>query len=423
MRVGRYQGNLNGNRSRDPGVRARPSLRLEDILAATIPTREQLVRSASDLIPLLRKHALWAEENRRLHDEVIEALGDAGVYKLRRPKHFGGYEADSGTLVDVGTALGTGCGSTSWVASVYWIPTWMASQFPDEVQDEVFATPDVRVCGTLSPSGMAAPVDGGVVVNGKWGFISGAHHAHWQEIIAILVPPDGEPYPIMALVPMSDLLIVDDWQTSGLRGTGSVSTVAKDLFIPQERILPLPAILQGQIASRRNADSPVYRAPLMPIAAAASVGTIVGMAKNAYQSFMSRMPDRKITYTNYDSQRQAPITHFQVAEATMKIDDAEFHAHRVANLLDAKAEDGTEWKLEERARSRFDVGAVISLAKEAIGILNSASGGSSIYNGIPIQRINRDIQAVHQHALMHPNTNTELYGRVLCGLEPNTLYI
>jgi hypothetical protein len=24
---------------------------------------------------------------------------------------------------------------------------------------------------------------------------------------------------------------------------------------------------------------------------------------------------------------------------------------------------------------------------------------------------------------MHPNTNFELYGRVLCGLEPNTLYI
>jgi hypothetical protein len=27
------------------------------------------------------------------------------------------------------------------------------------------------------------------------------------------------------------------------------------------------------------------------------------------------------------------------------------------------------------------------------------------------------------HALMHPATNTELYGRILCGLEPNTLYI
>jgi alkylation response protein AidB-like acyl-CoA dehydrogenase len=392
-------------------------------LATTIPTREELVRKASDLIPLLRKHASWTEENRRLHDETIEALTDAGVFKLRRPKHFGGYEVDNRTLVDVGAALGQGCGSSSWVASVYWIPTWMACQFPDEVQDEVFATPDVRVCGTLSPSGMAMPADGGVVVNGKWGFISGALHAQWQEIIAILVPPEGEPYPIMALVPISDLLIVDDWHTSGLRGTGSVSTVAKDLFIPQERIMPLPAVLQGQIASKRNAASPVYRAPLLPIASAASVGTMLGIAKGAQDAFFNRLPDRKITYTGYESQREAPITHFQVAENALKTDQAEFHAHRLATLVDTKGEEGTEWKLEERARTRADVGAVVRLVKEAVDILATASGGSSIYSGIPIQRINRDIQAVNQHALMHPNTNFELYGRVLCGLEPNTLYI
>ncbi|HEX6358852.1 MAG TPA: acyl-CoA dehydrogenase family protein [Actinophytocola sp.] len=393
------------------------------MLATTIPTREHIARKASDLIPLLRKHASWAEENRRLHDETIEALADAGVFKLRRPKHFGGYEVDSNTLVDVGTALGQGCGSTSWVASVYWIPTWMACQFPDEVQDEVFSTPDVRVCGTLSPSGMATPVDGGVVVNGKWGFISGAHHAHWQEIIAILVPPDGEPYPIMALVPMSDLLVVDDWHTSGLRGTGSVSTVAKDLFIPAERILPLPAVLQGQIASQRNANSPVYRAPLLPVASAASVGTLVGITKGAQELFLKRLPDRKITYTGYESQREAPVTHFQVAEATLKSDQAEFHARRLATQVDTKSAEGTEWKLEERARARADVGAVVRLAKESVDILATASGGSSIYSGIPMQRINRDIQAVNLHALMHPNTNFELYGRVLCGLEPNSLYI
>jgi len=392
-------------------------------LATTIPSRDEIVRKASDLIPLLRKHASWAEENRTLHPESIEALADAGVFKLRRPKHFGGYEADSRTLVDVGSALGQGCGSTSWVASVYWIPTWMACQFPDEVQDEVFATPDVRVCGTLSPSGMAAPVDGGVVVNGRWQFMSGARHAHWQEIIAVLVPPEGQPYPIVALVPMSDLLVIDDWNTSGLCATGSVSTVAKDLFIPQERILPLPVVLQGQTVSQRITAPSVYRAPLLPVASASAVGTIVGMAKGAKDAFLTRLPGRKITYTEYESQRDAPITHFQVAEAAMKIDEAEFHAQRVASLVDTKAAEGTEWKLEERARTRADIGSVVRLAKEAVDIFNTASGGSSIYTGIPIQRINRDIQAVHQHALMHPNTNAELYGRVLCGLEPNTLYI
>jgi alkylation response protein AidB-like acyl-CoA dehydrogenase len=391
-------------------------------LKTDVPTREKLVGRAAELVPVLRKNAAWSEENRRLHDESIEALADAGIFKLRTPARYGGYEVDTRTLLDVATELGRADGSTSWTASVYWIPTWMACLFPDEVQDEVFATPDVRVCGTLSPSGMAAPVEGGVVVNGKWGFISGALHSHWQEIIAIKMGP-GEPMPIMALVPLSDLHIVDDWHTAGLKGTGSVSTVAKDVFIPQERILPLPAVLQGHSASKLNADSPIYRPPLLPVASASSVGTVIGLAKGAKDAFFERLPDRKITYTEYASQREAPITHLQVADATLKIDQAEFHARRLTTLVDTKAVDGSPWTLEERARARADMGAACRLAKEAVDIFALASGGSSVYSDVPIQRIARDVQAVNLHALMHPNTNAELYGRVLCGLEPNTLYI
>jgi hypothetical protein len=42
---------------------------------------------------------------------------------------------------------------------------------------------------------------------------------------------------------------------------------------------------------------------------------------------------------------------------------------------------------------------------------------------VPIQRITRDVQSVSLHALMHPDTNLELHGRILCGLEPNTYYL
>ncbi|GAA2076844.1 acyl-CoA dehydrogenase family protein [Actinomadura alba] len=387
------------------------------------PSREKLVRKSAELAPLLQKHASWAEENRRLHDEVIEGLADAGVFKLRQPKRYGGYEADTQTLVEVATELGRGDGSASWVASVSWIPGWMACLFPDEVQDEVFDTPNVRVCGTLSPSAIAAPSDGGIVVNGKWRFISGAHHSHWQEIIAILAPPEGDPYPVIALVPMSDLLIVDDWHTSGLKGTGSVSTVAKDLFVPQQRVLPLGAVLQGEPASKRSAESKIYRTPLLPVASASSVGTVLGLGRAAKDAFLRRLDDRKITYTDYESQREAPLTHMQVADAALKLDAAEFHAQRLATQVDTKGNEGAQWKVEERIRARADMGAVVRLVREAVDILATASGGSSIYTDVPIQRIARDVQAVALHALMHPNTNTELYGRVLCGLEPNTQYI
>ncbi|MGE5827860.1 MAG: acyl-CoA dehydrogenase family protein [Micromonosporaceae bacterium] len=392
-------------------------------MVAEVPAREQLVARAGELGVVLGAHAVWQERNRRLHEETVAALAGAGMFRLRVPRRYGGFEVDTRTLVEVGSELGRVDGSSSWVASVYWIPGWMACLFPDEVQDEVFATEDVRICGTLSPSAFAKPAPGGVVVNGKWGFISGALHSHWQVIICVLVPNDGEPYPIMALVPMADLHVVDDWATAGLCGSGSVSTVAKDVFVPQARILALSAVLAGRGASKHNAHTPIYRLPLLPVAAASSVGTVVGLAKGARELFLRRLSDRKITYTGYAKQREAPLTHLLLAEATLKIDQAEFHAHRLARQVDTKGEDGSEWTLEQRARARVDMGAACRLAKEAIDILAGASGGSSVYLDVPIQRFQRDIQAINLHALMHPHTNLELYGRILCGLEPDTPYL
>ncbi|WP_018657688.1 acyl-CoA dehydrogenase family protein [Actinomadura flavalba] len=387
------------------------------------PARSELSRRAADIVPHLREKSAWAEENRRLHDETIEALAGAGVFRLRVPRRYGGYEADTRTLVEVAAQLGRGDGSAAWTASVYWIPTWMACQFPDEVQDEVFSTPDVRICGTLSPSAMAAPADGGVVLNGSWGFQSGAHHAHWQEVIAVMPGEDGSMQPIMALVPLSDLTIVDDWHTAGMRGSGSVTTVAQDVFVPGIRVLPLGAVLAQQGASRANADTPIYRPPLLPVASASSVGTVLGLAAAAREAFFERLPDRKITYTAYESQREAPVTHLEAAEAVLTADEAEFHAHRLADLVDAKGVSGDPWTLEERVRARASLGRVVQLGKKSVDILAGASGGSSIYNAQVIQRVQRDAQAINQHALMHPSTNAELYGRVLCGLDPNTLYL
>src|SRR5271156_3120983 len=61
----------------------------EDMMQKTeAPTREQLVQRASELVPLLAKHAAWSEENRRLHEESIEALADAGIFRMRVPVRY-----------------------------------------------------------------------------------------------------------------------------------------------------------------------------------------------------------------------------------------------------------------------------------------------------------------------------------------------
>lgn len=372
---------------------------------------------------MLQKNADWAEENRYLPDETIEALSNAGVLRMRAPARYGGYESDLTTLVDVLTQIGRGDGSTAWTTSVWSICSWLVGLFPDEAQDEVFSTPDARVCGLLSPTGMAEPKDGGFVVNGQWPFNTGALQSQWNSLVAMTPSPDGGVWPVMMLAPMSDIQIVDDWHTVGLRGTGSVTTVAKDVFVPPHRVLPMGPALQEHYASQANADNPIYRTPLLLTAATSTVGTVLGLGQAANEAFFERLPERKITYTAYESQKDAPITHIQVADSATRLAEADFHGHRCAALLDSKAASGEQWTLEERARVRLDIGAVCQRTKEAVDILNTASGASSIYNSVPMQRIERDVQTVNLHAILHPNTNLELYGRILCGLEPNTLYI
>ena len=227
----------------------------------------------------------------------------------------------------------------------------------------------------------------------------------------------------MTLIPISDLKVIDDWHTSGLRGSGSVTTIAENVFIPSERVLPMGPVLQGQHRSKLNADAPVYKAPFMPTACATVGAPALGLATAAKDAFFERLPGRKITYTSYEHQSEAPVTHLEIGEAITKIDEAGFHARRAASMIDSKGTAGEPWTLEERARVRLDLGATCQRAKEAVEILSMASGGSSVYRDVPIQRIERDVRTLNLHAILHPVTNLELYGRIVCGLGTNTPYV
>ncbi|MEV8442900.1 acyl-CoA dehydrogenase family protein [Actinosynnema sp. NPDC051121] len=388
----------------------------------TAPSREELVGRATELVPMLGKNALWQEENRVLHQDTIDALTESGLLRLTLPARYGGYEADTRTVVDVMSELALGDGAASWVGTVWTISTWLTGLFPDHVQDEVFGSGDVRISGTFAPSAVGVPTEGGIVLNGKWGFNSAAPQSTWNAHAAVRVVDGQQPEPIVVLVPMSDLEIIDDWHASGMRGSGSVTTVAKDVFVPDDRVLPMmPVLLEGRHSSVLNATSKLWQIPFLPWASAVTTGTHHGLARAAYAAFMERLPTRKITYTDYEHQAHAPLTHIQVADATARIDEAGFHAHRVAALVDGKV--GEPWSLHDRVSARLDLGLTVQRAREAIDILSNASGASSVMSTVPIQRIARDSQVISMHAYHHADTNLELYGRVVCGLEPNTVFL
>src|SRR5260370_6950634 len=122
-----------------------------------IRSGEELVRRASDIVPILQKHASWNEQNRRIHEESLQALEQAGLFRLRTPLRYGGYESDIRTLVEVLAEIGQGDGSTAWVTFVLAANTWLIGLVPDAVQDEVFTPPDVAGAGTFAPAPTPRP--------------------------------------------------------------------------------------------------------------------------------------------------------------------------------------------------------------------------------------------------------------------------
>jgi alkylation response protein AidB-like acyl-CoA dehydrogenase len=372
-----------------------------------------LIQRATNLVPMLRERAEAAERARRVSDDTFDALAGAGIFRMTAPKKYGGDEADFQTQCDVLAEIGRGCASTSWVATILSAMSWLAGTFPDEAQDEIFDGGDPRISGVFSPTGTATPADGGIVLNGRWGFNTGGHGSRWTVVNA--VSPEG--MPTCVLVRSNELRRLDDWHASGMAATGSSTVLADNVFVPSRRTMPLPAMLEGQYPPRHNAANPYFNYPLAPVLVVNGGGTALGAARGALELFHQRLPGRPITYTNYEKQSEAAVTHLQVGEATLKLDSADAHVRLACRLMDERPGAMTR---DARIASRAHISYSTGLAREVVDQLFFASGASVIQSHIPMQRIHRDVQALANHAIMHPQTAIELYGRVLCGLEPNT---
>ncbi|MGW2522665.1 acyl-CoA dehydrogenase family protein [Streptomyces sp. NPDC001617] len=378
-----------------------------------------LVEHLRALRPFIREQALRTEQERRVPDEVVAALTEAGVYRMNVPRRYGGYQTALHTQVDAITEMATACGSTAFAAMIQAGCSFIAALFPDEAQDEIFTSPDVRVGGTLVPDATAVAVDGGYVVNGTSGFATGCRHADWHLLTARVESADGPPEVLWTAVPMTELEILDDWYVTGLAGSGSNSVVARDVLVPAHRVLPVGPLLGGEFPSKANADDRFYRMPVLLMFCAWTAPNALGLARGALAEFTERIHRRGITYTFHQRQNEATVTHLQAAEAALKLSCAEL----MTGDFVARIEAGEPYSEEERARIRAQSGYVARLCKEAVDLVASASGASSLHREVPVQRAVRDVQALNLHSFVNPATNLELYGRVLSGLDAGTPFL
>ncbi|MFQ6148078.1 acyl-CoA dehydrogenase family protein [Streptomyces seoulensis] len=378
-----------------------------------------LKESAAALVPLLRENAARTEADRRVAEENIEALTRAGLFRLTVPRRLGGHEADFRTFLEVTSELARGCGSTAWVTTLVNVCNWMVGLYPERVQREVWGeNPDARVCGVLAPSATSRAVDGGLVVTGRWGFASGSLHSQWACLGVPVVDAAGQQTDQgSALIPMDDLTIEDTWHVAGMRGTGSNTLVADEVFVPAHRIVSVTEAVGGAYPTEHR-DEALYRSALVPVLALVLAGPQVGLAQAGMDVVTASLAKgRGISYTFYESAREAPSTQIQLAEAAQLIDTARLHLMRAAEDIDTWAASGTYMPFETRARVRMDTGYVARRSREALDLLLSVQGAGSFAEANPLQRIWRDQETGSRHAVINPAIASELYGRALLGVE------
>lgn len=380
---------------------------------------DELVARATALVPLLRSNAAETEKNRRVVEENIAAIADAGLYRLAVPARFGGHESDFNTFLRVSVELARGDGSTAWVSTLMNVCSWMVGLYPEQGQHDVYdADPDARVCGVLAPTSTTTHVEGGQVVTGSWGFASGCLHSQWAVLGIPVVDENGEQIDQgLALIPMTELSIKDTWYVAGMKGTGSNTLVAAAVFVPDHRIVSVPRAIGGDYGTEHTEES-LFRSAFVPVLALVLVGAQVGLAKQAFEIVTESLAKgRGISYTFYDKSSLAPTTQLQMSQAAQLIDTAELHMMRAARDIDAAAASGDYLDFLTRARVRADVGTVAHRCREAVDLLLNVHGAGSFAEFNPLQRVWRDLETCSRHAVVNPEIGAELYGRALLGVE------
>lgn len=383
-------------------------------MVATMPvTREELVQRAAALVPKLRERAERTEQLRRLPDETIADLVDAGLFRIGNPDRFGGLGLDVDTAYEVTFELARSCGSTAWCYSILTNHNWMLGHWPEQAQEEYFAdSPDPLASSGFDPGRSRVEiVPGGYRLSGRWSFSSGCDAAQW-----VMVGGLGPGGLHLFLVPMTQVTIVDTWFVSGLRGTGSKDVTIDDAFVPSHRVVEMRRMRAGETDGWILHGRPSYRVPMFALSLGL-IAPIIGMARGAVEAFAEQLRGR--TRRDGTEATYSVATQLRLAEASAEADAARTVArYNTRELLDRAAR-GETFTLMDRARYRRDQVFMVNLSVRAVSRLFEAGGGNAIQDSNPLQRFHRDALAASQHMAIRWDAYAEQYGRVALGLEPS----
>jgi alkylation response protein AidB-like acyl-CoA dehydrogenase len=373
------------------------------------------VEAAKGLAPQIQASADDIERSRRLPLPLVDAMAQAGLFRLWIPRSLGGEETDPTTLVRVVEEVSRADGAAGWCLGIGGTYGAFGGYLSADAAHEIYGSdPLVRTAGALRPFGNAVVVDGGYRVTGRWPLGSGCQHSGWIvggcRILDGDQPrllPNGTPLMRVLFFPAADCEILDTWHSIGLRGTGSHDYTVTDVLVPAAHSLSLrePPVEPG----------PLYAMPTIALSAPALAAVGLGIARHA-TDLLLELAQTKIASRSRQSLREDVTMQASLGQAEAVLRSGRAFLYETLEEAWRVATAGDRLTVSQRAMLWLASTHAVTSAKQATELMFSAGGSASPYSSGGLERCLRDIHAVGQHLTLTP-ANYQMAGQAFLDLD------
>lgn len=380
-----------------------------------------VLSAVTELGPFIAARSDEIERNRTLVAEVVDAVRPTGAFRMYVPADLGGPGVTAWESLQVIEELAYHDGATGWCAMIGSTTSLMSSYLPDDFAKEIFGEADTIAGGFAALNGRATPTDDGLVVSGTWQWGSGGRHCTWMGGGCRIVDGDGKTTPRadglavpFVFMPADRVEFIDNWEVSGLGGTGSSDYRVTDELIPEGRWVQM------------GFDPPVRdntwsRFSFFGLLAAGVASTAIGIGRRSIDELAALAEDKRPQGSSR-SLRERAVVQADTAQAEARLRSAWAFLRDAIEEISAVAEAGGNATVEQRRTVRLAATHATQTAADVAELMYKAAGGAAVYRTSPIQRCFRDAFVATQHAMVAPRM-FETAGRLRLGLETETAFL
>lgn len=375
-----------------------------------INTPLALLAAAREIAPRLDAGAREAERLRTMPPELVGEARRAGLFQLAAPRALGGAELPPAAIVEIIEELCRADGSAGWTILIGNASAFLAWLDPAVAAELVAGRPDAICASVFAPMGRLTP-DGPdrFRLDGRWSFASGALNADFF-INGALFGDDWR----LAVVRAADASVIDNWDTAGLRGTGSHDVAVESLAVAEKHTM-------SPFFGPARHDGPLWRFPFFALVGTFFVGFPLGVARRALDEFAA-MATTKVRPPGPSSIAEDGDLQVALARAEGGLQAARAYVFDALGEMWDSACAGDVPPVEQRARFLLAAQQAMRASVDAVDTAFGFGGAGALRMDNPLQRCFRDVHAAAQHIYFSP-TSAKRYAKTRLGIDQPTCWL